>query len=655
MRRRGTLFFLVMVLLARAAFAGPLHTHRTGAQLKGWSTADINGVEWLIDPQGKPFYSKGVDIVSAGIKSEKSLAGHAFFWANFYPTLNRWRAEVGERLRKWGFNTLGGWSDSSPKIGLPLMVDLELGRNSHYHWFDPFDPEMGKITMEKARELTAPYRNLPQLIGYFSDNEVGWWNSALFIWYLKAPWENYTKRFLWQMIYNTYGGDWKALLADWSPQNGAKSFEDLKKTGAAMKLRPGGNGIRLVDRFMSAVAGRYYKLMYRAIKAADPRALVLGDRLPLYYHQDVIRAMGNNVDVISTNYNVDSPDGWVAPYYFDGLRKLSKKPVLISEFFFSSTENRSGNLNEDFGSLHPNPGHLMTVPTQAERVWGAGRAVLNFARFPNVVGAQWFQYCDEPLGGRDDGEDYDMGLIDTSNRPYRRLTEQFRKINPVLDKTHEESREFTGKRSGKPGPVAVPQAHYRINVQDQSLVEWDKEKTLLAGFTAPSPHVPFAEVHLTWRPEGFYLFSLSNVYVNPDFLAYSGQFPRSEAFQLHFTVEHEGVRKHLAIYLVPHNNPSAPDGFGIAPQLFRLENAVCVQKLANAGHVQRIDESLPHIAIEAFFPAKWFGVDGLKAGMRFRVNIGMISYFREFTMSWAGIPEVGAITSPADFREIVLK
>ncbi len=148
------------------------------------------------------------------------------------------------------------------------------------------------------------------------------------------------------MIFESYEGSWEAFLADWSPQGGIKNFEDLKKAGASLKLRPGGNGIRLVDRFMSACAGHYYELMYKAIHTAHPGALVLGDRLPLYYHQDAILAMGDNVDVISTNYNVDVADGWVAPYFFDGLRKLSRKPVLVSEFFFAAAENRSGNRNE---------------------------------------------------------------------------------------------------------------------------------------------------------------------------------------------------------------------------------------------------------------------------------------------------------------------
>ena len=195
---RRLILLIVVLFLSPLAFADnsgmsiPVNPPSGKGDFKcnKWSTAEINGVKWLIDPEGKPFYSKGVNIVSPGGQSEKSKAVEAYCWVNFYPSIEQWRAKVGAQLRQWGFNTLGGWSDSSPDLGLPLTVDLELGRHSRFHWFDPFDPQMEQETLEKARELTAPYRNLPQLIGYFSDNEVGWWNSSLFVWFLKAPWEN---------------------------------------------------------------------------------------------------------------------------------------------------------------------------------------------------------------------------------------------------------------------------------------------------------------------------------------------------------------------------------------------------------------------------------------------------------------------------------
>jgi hypothetical protein len=306
------------------------------------------------------------------------------------------------------------------------------------------------------------------------------------------------------------------------------------------------------------------------------------------------------------------------------------------------------------------------VATQAERTWGAGNALLNFARFPNVVGAHWFQYCDEPLGGREDGEDYNMGLVDTSNQPYQTLTSDFKVLNPELESVHAKSAwksENTVSNSSKRGrggpvgvePVKITHADYQIDVSDQTLVEWEKEKTLLSGFIAPAPHVSFGDVHLAWRPEGFYLFSLADTYVDPSFLDYKDRFPLSEAFQLHFTVETEGKRNHFATFLVPRDNPEYPDGFEIKAELFRMEKGVPGQKPASEGHVQRIEKSLPHMAVEAFFPAKWFGLDELKPGMRLRANISLVSYFREFAMTWAGSPEMSEILEPEDFREIVLE
>jgi len=45
----------------------------------------------------------------------------------------------------------------------------------------------------------------------------------------------------------------------------------------------------------------------------------------------------------------------------------------------------------------------------------------------------------------------------------------------------------------------------------------------------------------------------------------------------------------------------------------------------------------------------------LKPGMRFRANIALVSYYREFNMVWAGKPEMNEIAEPQVFREIVLE
>ncbi len=404
--------------------------------------------------------------------------------------------------------------------------------------------------------------------------------------------------------------------------------------------------------------------MYRTLRKAHPEALVLGDRLPLYYHQDAVRAIGDSIDVVSTNYNVDGPDGWVAPYFFEGLWQLTGKPVMITEFFFAAEENRTGNRNETARNPHPKPGHLMTVQTQAERAEGLTRAIRSFASFPHVVGAHWFQYCDEPFGGREDGEDYNMGLIDTSNRPYEEVIAAFVENNPRLDRIHADSLNALAAR--KPlarsastadggSPVPIHRSPRPISVSDQSLMDWDKEHSRVVDLQAPEPYVPFGDVHLAWSPDGIHLASIANTFFDPNFLDYEGEFPLSECFQLHFIAEVNGSRRHYGIFLVPVPDPSLPDGFDVKPKLYRMADGKPVEPLETRGRVQRLNKSLPHMHLEAFFPAEFFGLKRLEPETRLHVEVALKNYYHEFSMGWAAPELQEGSSGPARLREVVLQ
>ncbi len=670
----GMRLFVAAVLLFTASpvLAAEKETPPAPART-AWKTLEREGVFWLADPQGRLFYSKGVNSVQGGVPSERSKRGQAYFWGNFYPSLEAWRQATAARFLRWGFNTLGAWSDFSPELPLALTVNLEIGRNARLPWYDLFDPTMERRILLWAEMLTARFRRETRLIGYFTDNELGWWNSPLFEWFLRKGWENHTKRVLWQLLRDQYQGEWDRLLEDWVPAEGIRDFEDLKKAGARLRLRPGGRGIRLVDRFLSLCARRYYELTSQAIRKVHPEALVLGDRLPLYYHQDAVLAMRDFVDVVSTNYNVDVPDGWVAPYYFEGLARLAGKPVLVTEFFFAAEENRSGNRNETAGSEYPDPGHLMTVATQKERAAGAAAALARFASFPNVVGAHWFQYTDEPQGGRADGEDYNMGLVDNADRPYEELVEVFSRLNPKIEELHGRAEwEFSDGPATGPGahgpapgertsPTALWRARRPIDVADQSLVDWDKKESRLLGMQAPPPYVPFGDIHACWSSEGLYLAAIANTYVNAGFLATEGEFPLSECFQVHLWLDPQdgaGAR-HLAVYLQPVRNPRSRDGFDVAVTLCRLAEGAPCERLAPAGRVQRIEKTLPHMVFEAFFPCEWFGLDEFRPGTIARMNVLGLSFHREFVMNWCGAPldpdedldRAGACLRPVVFQD----
>ena len=68
------------------------------------------------------------------------------------------------------------------------------------------------------------------------------------------------------------------------------------------------------------------------------------------------------------------------------------------------------------------PGLVNTGITQAERALAYRRFVEGALLHPNIVGAHWFQYRDQPLTGRGDGEAYQIGFVDVVDLPYREMT-----------------------------------------------------------------------------------------------------------------------------------------------------------------------------------------------------------------------------------------
>ena len=105
----------------------------------------------------------------------------AYRWQRFAATRAEWAAGARRRLLAWGFNTAGAWSVPPAEIGLPSTPELELGHAVQFVWTDPFDPALITELRRKAAAAVAPYRGNPLRIGYFSDNEIGWWNGPLFV------------------------------------------------------------------------------------------------------------------------------------------------------------------------------------------------------------------------------------------------------------------------------------------------------------------------------------------------------------------------------------------------------------------------------------------------------------------------------------------
>jgi hypothetical protein len=605
-----------------------------------WHTVVQEGMHWLVTPCGERFFSIGVNALEGGYPQRFPDTRIAYHWGTFYPDLEAWGQVAHQRLSAWGFNTAGGWSLHPLMLPLPTTPYLELGRMSRFHWYDPLHPSTAERMRAWARRMVAPYKGNPYRIGYFTDNEVGWWNGALFVYYLKQPATNHTKQHLMALLRTYYADDWERFSRDFVPPPGIASFLHLlHNKGTWPQLRPGGEGIRVVRQWTGIVAGHYYRLAHDALREADPDALILGDRLPIYYDPDALRAMVPYVDVISTNYDVDSSDGWTARYFFDGLRQLAPdKPVLISEWFFAADENRSGNRNK---------GHLMTVRTQAERTRGAMAAAERLAHEPQIVGMHWFQYYDHPRGGRDDGEDYNFGLVDIDDRPYEGLVEAFSHVNPRLVEIRRQTRPaLPSAPAAKP---EIPEA--RIDARDHSLAEWPKARALVTGLVAPAPEIAFGDLYLAWDVTGLHLAMIGMDYYDPVLLAYEGDFPLGEAFRLDWGVDAGAGPRHFALYIIPPRVFPESGTPMMRVWLCRMDKTSC-HPVAGAVTTY-FGSDQPRITVEASLPWEALGV--VEAPQReLRLELAATAWHRSRWMSWSGGPPEVAMQDPAGWHVVGL-
>ena len=607
-----------------------------------WKLQAHAGVSWLVTPCGERFFSIGINTLADTSSPPPTLRWdrERNAWLPLYQAPDAWARRTAAQVRAWGFNTAGSFS--SPNLPLPSLPDLDLGWRAQFLWADPFEPSAEERMITQTKEAITPYKSNAYRIGYFSDNEVGWWNGALFSYYLRQSGKNRTKQALVALLRRHYGGDWRLLTDDFVVTAGIASFRELLQSADARAyLRPGGNGIRVVREWTAAVTRRYYELVHRALREADPTALIFGDRLPSYYDPDAVRAMAPFVDAVATNYDVDSPDGWIAHYYFDGLRQLTgNKPVLVSEWYFAAQENRSGNLNK---------GHLMTVRTQAERARGAASAARHFALVPGIVGLHWFEYYDEPRGGRaGDHENYDFGLLDTEGRPYDELVAALTAANRSLAGLHQSASPRT--RVKETTLIQIPEAD--IDASALSLAQWPKDLALVKGLSAPAPEVAFGDLFLAWSPQGLHVATISMDHYDGHLLAYDGAFPRGEAFRIDFGVDAGAGARRFAFFVIPPKVFERKSGATMRVEVCRMNHETC-DAVPSATAVYQVSDR-PRITAQVTLPWEALGTSGPPADRRLRVQLAATAFYRSRWMSLSGAPPAQAMENLASWRPAML-
>jgi hypothetical protein len=481
-------FALVVALTLASAFGEEV------SPKAAFSIQERDKTAWLVRPNGERFFSFGVCCVSQGAsRQEFDPANPGYAAWQHYGDSNLWAEATLERLKAWGFTTVGGWSDFQAlkrcrDANVAFAPVLHIGSTAGAPWWDMWDPKIIDRMHQVAREQILRLRDDPRVIGYYSDNEIGWWNGILFKMTLEqAPTSGQRQRLI-ELLRQTYRNDWSGLLRDFEPAPGVENWQELERHGMLF-LRPGGNGIRTERRFLGLLAERYYSLMHEIIRKYDQRALILGDRYQSFYYPEVARACIRYVDAVSSNLNASWNDGLFTRFFVETLHALTDKPLLIGEFYLAATENRTGNKNSR--GVYP------VVPTQTERAAGFRNTINALVKIPYVIGADWFQYYDQPTHGRADGENFNFGLVDIHNRPYEALTTTASALGLVALKSQPARARPDASQGAPPAPRnALEQFEPTL-----ALKHWDRER----GFVKPVSEYPLADLYVCWNKKAIYL------------------------------------------------------------------------------------------------------------------------------------------------------
>jgi agarase len=385
-----------------------------------------DGIWWIIDPRGLPTLSLGVDNISYESDRVRGTGACPYCetLGKIYPERNAWGLEALARIRQWGFNTIGAWSD--PILwthGVPYTVILDIAARAGADWqqrrpADYFDGRFEKAATDIAGKMCQPRRFDHMLLGYFSDNELRWgpdWGGkeTLLEMYLKLPAGAAGRLKASEFLRQRYGDEIGKLNQAWGVK--AASFEELPATAATAAYKSD------AAQFLEILADRYFEVCERAIHAADPNHLYLGARFAGLPPEAALRG-ARHADVVSINVYAFDPRPAIQTVF-----TATGRPVMVTEFAFRAENSGLPNTR----------GAGPKVPDQAARAQAYTDYVTRLESLPEAVGYHWFEWVNEPQEGRFDGENSNYGLVDIEDHPYQEFVETVKKANGAALEAHQ--------------------------------------------------------------------------------------------------------------------------------------------------------------------------------------------------------------------------
>ena len=300
------------------------------------------------------------------------------------------REMVINRMDKWGLNTIANWSSAeiygmNRKAFILQMGGLGMERDL-MGLCDIYRPDYIE-GLERSISATVQ-RNLknPWLIGYFVANEPAWLNEEVR---------------LCQLILDGPERPIQKELKAYLAKNG-----DTEANRRAFIVHS-------FDIFLHDVN--------RIFKKYDPNHLNMGIRFgdPDGVGEDVLKACATAFDVFSFNCYMEVP----LASMMDRAMEIMDLPMIIGEYHFGTVD-------------HGLAQSLWQVEDQQQRGVAYRYYTENAYAHPALVGTGYFQWCDQPMSGRNDGENYNCGLIDVTDRPYKEQVEAMMETAKVLYDVH---------------------------------------------------------------------------------------------------------------------------------------------------------------------------------------------------------------------------
>ena len=375
--------------------------HELGARSRSlpatgyFTTVHEHGRWYFVTPTGQLFFSTGVDHVASALDIDQTTGRCPYCETiqSQYPSTAAWETATVAQLRSWGFNSLGPFSDVG-EFGSLMPYSVQLSMASGTDWFaSSFVTNADQV----AATQVAPLANDPDLIGWYTDSELTW-----------GPDIQNT---------NTELQDYLALPAG-SP-------------GLAVAQQYVGRPAA----FLYALATRYFQVTTAAIRMYDAHHLILGVKAEgQYIYPQLLEAASHYVNVFSIDdyalqpgYAAIIQNLWgylpVTPT-LGAFEKYAKVPLMVGEYSFIGATSQTPDTV---------PGVYATFPTQKDRALAYTDYIAPlYLRAPWVVGDEWFEYVDEPQGGRvGDGENNNFGLVNVQNQPYTELVTQTELLHSI--------------------------------------------------------------------------------------------------------------------------------------------------------------------------------------------------------------------------------